>query len=200
MTDHSRSADDCQTLAALHALGTLDTRETAALLRSAVPEVRDFERVVQALGYAATPVEAPPSLRGRFLERLRQPAAVTPAPPVSTPTSPGPQAEQPFFLRAHEGAWKPGPFVGTTMRMLFVDTARQYATLLLRIAPGEQLDPHVHVDAEEAYVLEGACRFDTHTFGVGDYIRMPAGTRHNAVTSEAGCLLLIVASTQVAPG
>lgn len=197
MTDHPSPFDDRQTLAALHALGILDTQDTAALVRSAVPEVQDFERVVQVLGYAATPVAPPASLRSRLLERLRQPAANVSASPVAVPAPAVPQDKQPFFLRAHEGAWEEGPFTGTTVRMLYTDTARQYATLLLRIAPGAEIETHFHVDAEELYVLEGSCRFDTHTFGMGDYIRMPAGTTHNTVTSEVGCLLLVVASTQV---
>jgi len=192
MTDHPRPLDDSQTLAALHALGTLDTQETAAFIRSAVPEVEDFERVVQALGYAATPVAPPASLRGRLLQRVRQPAADAPAPAPPPP-------EQPFFLHAHEGTWEAGPFAGTTVRMLFTDVARQYATQLLRIAPGAQVESHFHMDAEELYVLEGSCSFDAHTFGVGDYVRMPARTTHTTVISEAGCLLLVIASTQVAP-
>lgn len=198
MTDHPRPPDDSQTLAALHALGTLDAQDTAILLRSAVPEVQDFERVVQALGYAPTPVAPPASLRSRLLERLHQPAANVSVPPVALPAPSVPLNKQPFFLRAHEGTWEAGPFTGTTVRMLFTDTARQYATLLLRIAPGAQVKTHFHVDAEEMYVLEGTCSFDTYTFGVGDYIRMPAGTTHHTGTSEGGCLLLVVASTQVA--
>ncbi len=128
----------------------------------------------------------------------KPPAKKPAAPPAPVPAPVAPQEEQPFFLRAQEGTWETGPFTGTTMRMLYEDTARQYATLLLRLAPGAALEQHFHVDAEELYVLEGSCHFDTHSFGVGDYVRMPAGTTHNTVTSEDGCLLFVVASTQVA--
>jgi anti-sigma factor ChrR (cupin superfamily) len=199
MTDHTPSPDD-DTLAqaALYALGTLDPQETTAFVQSALPDVQAFDRVVQALGYAARPASPPPHLRGRLFERLHQPAPAAPAEPVTAPTPPVPRHDLPFFLRAHEGYWEPGPFSGTTMRTLFIDQARQYATVLLRIAPGAQVETHFHVDAEELYVLEGSCSFDNQTFGVGDYVRMPAGTTHSTVTSESGCLFLAIASTQTA--
>jgi anti-sigma factor ChrR (cupin superfamily) len=95
--------------------------------------------------------------------------------------------------------WDQGPAPGIVLRTLFLDAARQYATQLIRLAPGTQVEPHWHADAEECYVLEGSFSVDTSTFQAGDYVRMPAGSAHNTITSDTGCLLLVMASPRGAP-
>jgi anti-sigma factor ChrR (cupin superfamily) len=62
---------------------------------------------------------------------------------------------------------------------------------LLRYAPGASVPPHLHQGAEYIYVLEGTQADGLGTYGPGSFVINEAGSRH-AVTSSAGCVVLIV--------
>lgn len=201
MVDNTQAADESQELAALFALGMLTPDEAAectAQVQAGDPvaeDLRAFERVVPLLGHGATPVSPPPRLRDRLLTRLRGTAEETPQHSASPETASEPSALGPSILRAHEGLWNPGFSPGMLVKTLFLDAARQYATQLVHITPGAHIAPHGHPEAEECYVIEGSFRVDTYTFQAGDYVRMPAGSQHNTIISDTGCLLLVMGST-----
>ena len=201
MPDDPRRPDEDQALAALYALGALDSQEAADFAArwqagDAAADPADFARVVQLLGYSVAPVSPPTSLRERLLTSLRTEATSAPPNTVEQRRAPESLSRTPFILRANEGTWAQSSSPGVFIRTLFFDAVRQYATLLLRIEPGALVERHQHADTEELYVLEGSCRFDEYTFQVGDYVRMPAGSVHNTGTSDTGCLLLVVSSTR----
>lgn len=201
MDDHALHSDEPHTLAALYALGVLDDAAMAVLTAalqadtSLAQEIQSFTRVVQLLGYSAPPVTPPEHLRARLLNAAKILPTGKPAAPTPRPDD----ASQPFMLHANEGAWTTGLVPGMWIKTLFLDTVRRYTTQLIRLAPGTQVPRHWHAEAEECYLIEGTFHVDAHTFRAGDYIRMPAGSRHNIITSDTGCLLLVTASLEEMP-
>jgi quercetin dioxygenase-like cupin family protein len=104
------------------------------------------------------------------------------------------RAEQIYTKRSDQGKWRPFGIPGIEMRVLYFDRDRNYATTLLRMAPGAVYPPHRHTEAEECYVLEGDVRVGAETFRAGDYQRAEAGSIHDVQSTEGGCVLLIMAS------
>ncbi len=149
----------------------------------------------------------PPSgLRRRLLDRLRsnESAKATGSPQVwknwgATPTpSDGSEEPQPGWssVRAEDTEWEATGLPGINVRRLHVDTAKQYVTMLVRMDPGASYLPHRHHDAEECFVLEGELRVGDEVLGRGDYQRAEAGSVHGVQSTETGCTLLILSSTQ----
>lgn len=64
---------------------------------------------------------------------------------------------------------------------------------LLRCMPGSKLTTHSHGDWEYALVLEGRYQVAGRTVSAGDGQLSAANSVHPEITTEAGCLLLIVA-------
>jgi anti-sigma factor ChrR (cupin superfamily) len=60
------------------------------------------------------------------------------------------------------------------------------------MAPGAIYPPHRHFGLEHCYVLEGDLVFDDYTLHAGDYEIASAATEHSLVTTQHGCLLLIM--------
>lgn len=189
------AAQEKQAIAALQALGALESEDAAVFTtHERSGEAEAFERVVSMLGAGVTPVAPPARLRERLLARLQ--SQTTPA-LSRQPLSPHDSVSiQPWIVRAQAGQWQDGPAPGLSCKLLFHDVIQQRATQLLRIAPGAVVPPHQHADAEELYIVEGSCVFHGETFAVGDYIRMTAGSVHDLVTSEHGCVLLVQGSTR----
>ena len=55
-----------------------------------------------------------------------------------------------------EGGWVPHPLPGIMMKVLSINRAANYATVLFDVAPGTQFPPHHHHTAEECYVISGS--------------------------------------------
>ncbi len=201
MDTHTPDQDEPQTLAALYALGALDIVETAELTAALQADAtlgRDlhaFEQVVQMLGYGTPPITPPEDVQTRLLANI-QTCSQEASPAVPPQTY---DASKPFILHANEGVWTAGPVPGMSTKTLFLDLERHYTTQLVRLLPGAQVPQHWHPDAEECYLVEGSFQVDTQTFHAGDYIRMPAGSAHNIITSGTGCLLLVTASLDESP-
>lgn len=64
------------------------------------------------------------------------------------------------------------------------------ALALLRYRPGASVPMHEHVGAETICVLSGSQSDEAGTYGTGDVVVNPAGSRHS-VRSEEGCIVLI---------
>lgn len=66
--------------------------------------------------------------------------------------------------------------------------------VLLRIAAGYGYPMHMHTVADEVFVVEGTYVDpgveQGRAFGVGSYLRYPAGTEHRA-TSPTDCTILV---------
>jgi anti-sigma factor ChrR (cupin superfamily) len=60
---------------------------------------------------------------------------------------------------------------------------------------GTSYPPHRHADVEECYVLQGDLRVAGRVLRAGDYQRADRDSVHGVQSTENGCLLLIVSST-----
>ena len=70
-----------------------------------------------------------------------------------------------------------------TTKVRAVDTDGQYSLMTWVVASMTGSPPHVHAHADETfYVLRGQLEFvlghESLTIGPGDFVRVPAGTRH----------------------
>ena len=192
MTD-PRHEQDLAALAALYALEALGddaqrqfTRSLETASASTKEEVAAFQEVMQELAFSGPAIEPPASLKAKLMARIAQ----------------EPQDQEGAgdftFVRSAQMAWRDlGP--GVSMKMLFNDSAGVRATMLLRLAPGGKLVAHRHRQVEEFYVLEGNCICAGEFLQAGDYHRAEAGSVHPITSSDAGCLALVMTSTQNEP-
>ncbi len=100
------------------------------------------------------------------------------------------------ILRRDSRQWTATPFPGVDFLTLSVDKQTTLATNLLRLAPGATYPAHHHSQGEQCWVIEGDIRHTdgTLTAHAGDFFLAKPETEHCAITSEQGCLLLIVSS------
>jgi anti-sigma factor ChrR (cupin superfamily) len=96
-------------------------------------------------------------------------------------------------VRAREGEWQ-NVCDGVAAKQLFVDTARDSVTMLIRMQPGSTYPSHRHAGPEQCLVLEGDVEVNGLRFDAGDYQCMLTGSVHNVTSTINGCLLLIVSS------
>ena len=69
-------------------------------------------------------------------------------------------------------------------------------TSLVRIQPGGRYPAHRHHGAEQSWVIEGSCRIGSVSIRAGDFAVAAAGTVHDVLESDEGCVLLIVSSAR----
>jgi anti-sigma factor ChrR (cupin superfamily) len=192
-------------LAALYAAGALPAEAADAFeahLRSGCEtcraEVEKLGPVAAALAAAVKPSPPPAAVRAALLQRIAAgddpPAAASPLRRAVTAASDPLAAEAPVLRPASEAAWEDAPVPGVTIRTLFVDQANDRFTALVRIAPGASYPEHIHSGPEECLVLEGDLYAGATVLQAGDYLRMPAGSRHGRQSTRQGCLLLITSA------
>jgi anti-sigma factor ChrR (cupin superfamily) len=98
-----------------------------------------------------------------------------------------------FSLRmAAEDEWVPHPVPGIRMKVLSVNRASGYATLLLDVSPGVRFPAHHHSAAEECYVLSGTLHTCGRRLGPGDFVHADAGTDHAELWTDEGCRVLLI--------
>jgi len=144
---------------------------------------------------------SPPTRRARVLATLdasttgasrREERGPVQAAPTNTETADTGRST----VRAGATPWEKSGFLGIMIRRLHVDPAQDRQTILVRMEAGASYFPHRHDAAEESFVLEGDVTADGETLTADDYHRAAAGSLHGAQTTESGCLLLIISSTQ----
>lgn len=59
--------------------------------------------------------------------------------------------------------------------------SRPGSTVLIRMAPGCGYPTHLHLGIEDVLVLAGGYRDELGEYGVGAFVRYPAGSRHSPV-------------------
>ena len=117
-----------------------------------------------------------PEVRQRLLARLTEPRA-----PAG------------FIFRFQSDTdWLPHPVPGIRMKVLAMNRASGYATLLLDVAPGTRFPPHHHAGAEECYVLSGSLYTCDRRMNAGDFLHADANTDHGELWTEEGCRVLLV--------
>ncbi len=136
------------------------------------------EEIAGAMLTATAPVdpgaEAADRMKRRLLDRVHRDDARL--------------AEQFVTVRGETGAWtETSP--GNSIRMLRGDD--ETVSILVRLEPGTTYPGHYHPADEETYVIEGETMVGDIHLVAWDFHFAPKGTRHGAVHSETGCVLLI---------
>ncbi|MDQ6705956.1 MAG: cupin domain-containing protein, partial [Acidobacteriota bacterium] len=98
------------------------------------------------------------------------------------------------LVRTTQGAWESVGLPGVLTKQLYVDSARESVTMLVRMEPGATYPAHRHGGREQCFVLEGDLSYDIQLHA-GDFLCADADTIHPASRTEKGCLLLIISST-----
>ncbi len=94
-------------------------------------------------------------------------------------------------LKAADGRWiDQGQGVWCKVSASLPDGKRVY---FLRCFPGAVLPAHTHSGWEYAVVLEGSYQIEGRTIRAGDAQLSAANSTHPEITTDAGCLLLVVA-------
>lgn len=190
MMKHFIADDHVQEQLALYALGALSQIEARMVERHlsdgcevCESELKPFEWVVEALGFASPAVSPPAAARQKLVARLAE---------ESQPTTAMKDALQQFYsLRASEGEWRETG-AGVFEKQLFVDEKKRTVTSLIKMLPGTECPSHRHLGIEECLVLEGDFRVNGEVFGAGDYRCAMADSIDQLPFSATGNLLLIV--------
>ena len=186
--DH-RNEEQIRDVLPLYALGLLDADEARLVDEhlltgcAARCELREFREVAGQIPYAFRSVMPPPRVREKLL------ASITPKSNTGL--------EQPlpgiFVIKKDAGDWRKTPFAGVTYKLLYVDKKSRFATSLLRLEPGAQYPAHRHAGCEQCLVVEGDVRIGSVAVSKGDFEYALAGTEHGVLTTDNGCVLLIIA-------
>jgi anti-sigma factor ChrR (cupin superfamily) len=168
--------------AALLALGLLSPEEAAEVETLATQdpalaaEIRDHSETAAQVAFASA-TEPPAGLRDRVLNKALSGAE-----------------HGMVVVRANEVKWRPSGIVGVQLKVLLKDPSSGNWTMLLRMEPGSTYPSHRHSTLEQCLIVEGEVCFDDMTLQAGDFEAAPPGTRHAALSSPKGCVLLLVAS------
>lgn len=170
----------------LYVLDLLEERDTRRLeehlslgCSSCAEELRMFREFAGDIPWSLLPAAPPPHVRERILQAIKNPVE-QPQPGV-------------FVMRERMQAWRSTPYPGVTFMALHLDRSTENATTLLRMRPGAVYPSHRHAGTEQCLVLEGSCRIGSVSISRGDFQWADAGTRHDELTTDTGCLLLLIA-------
>ena len=61
----------------------------------------------------------------------------------------------------------------------------------MKMAANTRIPAHAHLQDEESYVIEGSVELEGILCHAGDYHFAQAGSQHQAIYSQQGCLLLV---------
>ncbi|MEZ4654339.1 MAG: cupin domain-containing protein [Candidatus Eisenbacteria bacterium] len=207
MTQHRNSSDHpndaMQEMAALHALSALSPEEektfTSHLVdcpacQELVASLQDVSASLEML--ASPPVTPPPQIKERLLAQI----AVENERARKTQVWRNWQADAShtrrglITVRAGEGTWEETDAPGVSVKPLWIDSERDYVTMLVRMQAGSSYPGHLHAGVEECLVLEGDLQVAGQELHAGDYQRANEGSEHGIQATRDGCLLLIVSS------
>jgi len=163
-------------LAALDALGILSDDEQAELRRLAasadsatLDDASLYREAVAQLAESLDAVTPPAGVKRKILSAVALPNTV----------------------RANEGKWT-NIAPGVRLKKLSADRARNTVMVLMEMQPGAAVPPHEHRHAEDSYIIRGSARLGGLTLFAGDFHHVEAGSRHDSIVSDDGCLALLV--------
>jgi anti-sigma factor ChrR (cupin superfamily) len=137
----------------------------------------EFDEIVSLALAAAESGPVPgPDVKARLMERIA--AAGDPAGYA--------------FQYASDDRWLTHPVPGIRMKVLALNKARGYATLLLDVAPGTRFPAHHHGGAEECYVLSGSIMTCGRRLGPGDFVHADGDTDHGELWTEEGAQVILI--------
>ncbi|HZT75731.1 MAG TPA: cupin domain-containing protein [Vicinamibacterales bacterium] len=96
------------------------------------------------------------------------------------------------FASANDDRWLPHPIAGIRMKILVLNKARGYATLLLDVAPGTRFPPHHHGGAEECYVVSGSLVTCGRRLSAGDFVHADPDSDHGELYTDEGCRVILI--------
>lgn len=140
-------------------------------------DFEDLEVLLAELG-SLNDMAPRPEVRERLMVQVRADVTTPPAGFV--------------FSMASRDQWLPHPVPGIRMRVLAMNRASGYATLLLDVSPGTRFPAHHHTGAEECYVLSGTVYTLGRRMDAGDFLHADAGTDHGELWTDVGCQVLLV--------
>lgn len=186
--------DSIQDKALLASFGLLDSAEEKELHRlaeqgepQALAEMTIYREVLAQVAQMIPESTPPASLKDRLMARVRG---------QNKKLRPGWQTHEPGFdyVLSGQGLWQDAPFPGVKFQVLHYDKKADLLTQLVRLAPGSKFPPHRHGAAEQCLVLEGIVSIGTLSLRPGDFNLSAADTVHSEMTTEEGCLLLLVSN------
>ncbi|MEO7649160.1 MAG: cupin domain-containing protein [Bryobacteraceae bacterium] len=146
-------------------------------------ELTVFREIAAEVPLDLPPQQTPPRVREELRRKIRSGGG--------SPRGPGGLLH---VVRAGGGTWVESGWDGVRVKSLYHDAERKVRTMLVRIAPGASLPPHVHKATEQCLVLEGDVYCEDLALTAGDYQCLPAQGRHEKTGSVNGCLLLLMTS------
>jgi quercetin dioxygenase-like cupin family protein len=192
---------DFTELAALNALGLLDPRERTVweqTLETATDaerqQAQSLDEAAELLGLAVPLVNPPARLRERLMARIHSDRLEEkPEQSHQVWKEWTASAAALHVVRHGDEGWEKVRD-GVWAKQLFVDPARDMATMLIRMEPGAAYVPHLHGGPEQCFVLEGDIHDGEQVYRKGDFQCLAEGSTHGVQWTEAGCTLLIVSS------
>ena len=182
------SLEEAQEMAALYALGALpedEARDFEEHLGTACAvcarEVESFNAVVGDLAVGANPEVPGAHVRETIMRRL---------------TAPTWEERGIHYVRGGQLDWLPAAAPSVERKPLFSDAGRGYHTQIVRMQPGAKYPRHRHSEVEEIYLIEGDLNLSGVTMHAGDYCRADAGSIHDDIYTQRGCVFLVLSSEQ----
>jgi anti-sigma factor ChrR (cupin superfamily) len=183
----------------LYALGLLEADEARTIAEhidggcdECARELRGLREVAGEIPYMLRSVKPHARVRDRLLASI---AGDAPVP--ERPKRPKGGLEQPlpgvFVLKQDAGEWRSTPYTGITYKLLYFDKETKYATSLMKMEPGAKYPAHRHAGCEQCLVIEGDARLGSVGVSKGDFEFAVAGTEHGVITTDHGCVLLLIA-------
>jgi quercetin dioxygenase-like cupin family protein len=96
--------------------------------------------------------------------------------------------------RVDHSLWRPTPFEGVDAKILSANQVTGSVTSILRMRAGSRYPAHRHATDEHTFVLEGDANFGDRILYAGDYQVAKGDTSHQAVTTIAGCMVLVMSN------
>jgi len=81
---------------------------------------------------------------------------------------------------------------GNEMQGLHEKSLGDAKTLLVRVSPGAEVNPHRHRGVVQDYVLEGQYHSNGQVFGLESYRPLPAQQDVSPMTTESGVTILMM--------
>ncbi len=152
---------------------------------AALAELNAYRDALAHVAQTVPAVDPPAGLKEKLMARIA---------PKKPKLPPGWHTHEPGFdyVLSGDGLWKDGPIPGVKFQMLHYDKKAGLLTQLVKLEPGAIFPPHRHGAAEQCLVLDGKVSIGTLKLSKGDFNLAHPGTDHGEMTTEEGCLLLLI--------
>lgn len=99
------------------------------------------------------------------------------------------------FVRADDtSGWRQLAVRGASVKVLSLDRATGYATVMGKLEAGARYPSHAHSGAEQIYMVSGDLMVGDVHLKAGDFHRAAAGSVHGENYSETGCVIIAILS------